>query len=766
METPNSLEFKISTGLKNVLGQDLIIDRVIAIYELVKNSYDAGATVVQISFHNIYSNDESKITITDNGSGMSYDDIKNKWLFVAYSEKKHFRESSFRDQIPRRIPAGAKGVGRFSCDRLGAGLKLRTKIINSEVWNRITVNWDDFDVDDSKNFDSITIPYSTENAIESDIPKSGTILSISKLREQWDRKSILDLKKSLMKLINPDFNQDSNHFTIIINCKEEEENDRKQTSQREQINGRIKNDLFERLNIKTTSLIVKISEDGKEISTQLSDRGNFIFEIIERNRYFPKLANIIFSIFYLNRSAKLNFRHIMGIPPVQYGSVFIYKNGFRVQPFGQPGIDSFKIDLRKSQGRNRYLGTRDIIGRIQILGENPGFIETTSRDRGFLETVEYRQFDSFFLERVIKVLEKYVVGLIHWGDPTREDWALGKTQGLQATDVLDQIIKTFPQDSRNEDIIKINYGDSIEEYLQNIQSQNISSTINKLENAVLEDDKKDIASLIGKIKEETTFLKKQHYETQKEFTQKERELFINNKKLQEKEKQIRFLGNQVNVDVKNLQMGYHTIMVQSSSFDKNIRPLFKFFRSEPEKFDKRLLNSLSTLVLINQRIKNISTFSLYGALEKPTDFITANIYLFIEQYINRDMAEKLYFSIAISSLNESDIKDYICKFSPISFSLIIDNIISNSKKKKASKLEILFINLGTFFEIHFKDNGTGLDPQVTDIQKLFEFGYTTSEEGYGLGLYHIKKIVSEMGAYVSVNTDYKSGFDLFIRIER
>jgi signal transduction histidine kinase len=766
MEPPKSLEFKISTGLKNVLGQDLIIDRVIAIYELVKNSYDAGATIVNICFHNINSEDNAKITISDNGCGMSLSDIQNKWLFVAYSEKKHFHDNNFRDQIPRRIPAWAKGVGRFSCDRLGAMLKLRTKTKDSEIWNQITVNWDNFDRDDSRNFESITIPYSFENATEIDTPRSGTILSISNLREKWDRKSILDMKKSLMKLINPDFNQDGDQFSIRLICQEEGENDKKQSSPREKINGIIVNDLFERLNIKTTSLIVKISEDGKEISTQLSDRGNYIFEIVERNRYFPELENIIFTIFYLNRSAKIDFRQIMGIPPVQYGSVFIYKNGFRVQPFGQPGVDSFKIDLRKSQGRNRYLGTRDIIGRIQILGDNPGFIETTSRDRGFLETIQYRQFVNFFIEKVIKVLEKYVIGLIHWGDPTRDEWAEGKTQGLQATDVLDKIIKAFPQDSRNDDIIKITYGDSVDEYLRNIQGMNISSTIDRLESALHEDSNNEVASLIGKIKEETNILKKQHYETEQEFARKEHELSLSNKQLHDKEKQINFLSNQVNADVKNLQLGYHIIMTHTSSFGRSIKPLIKYLKSESGKFDKKLLNGISTLVLINQRIKNIATFSLYGKLENPTDFITANIYRFIEQYINMSRPEKSKISITIDSLNISDINNYVCKFSPISFSLIIDNVISNSMKKQASNLNIKFVDYETYFEIHFADDGRGLDPQVKDIQELFNFGYTTSEEGSGLGLYHIKKITTEMKASVSVNTSYTLGYDLYIRIDK
>lgn len=95
--------------------------------ELVKNSYDAGASKVEISYL-VSDEGMGKIIISDNGSGMTYNDIIQKWLFVAYSEKKpqNRSKSTYREEIKREV-AGAKGVGRFSCDRLGASLQLITK---------------------------------------------------------------------------------------------------------------------------------------------------------------------------------------------------------------------------------------------------------------------------------------------------------------------------------------------------------------------------------------------------------------------------------------------------------------------------------------------------------------------------------------------------------------------------------------------------------------------------------------------------------------
>ena len=128
----DKLQFKVSSALKDLVGRDLIRNENIAIFELVKNSYDAFATKVEITF------EPGRIIIADNGKGMTLDDLKNKWLFLAYSAKKDGSEDSeedekqqsYRDQINRHY-AGAKGVGRFSCDRLGSNLILKTKSAKS-----------------------------------------------------------------------------------------------------------------------------------------------------------------------------------------------------------------------------------------------------------------------------------------------------------------------------------------------------------------------------------------------------------------------------------------------------------------------------------------------------------------------------------------------------------------------------------------------------------------------------------------------------------
>ena len=174
------MQFKISSALKNLVGKDLITNDYTAVFELVKNSYDAHATKVEITFS------EDKIIIADNGKGMSFEDLKNKWLFLGYSAKKDGTEDqninkqkSYRDKI-KRYYAGAKGIGRFSCDRLGKYLTLITKTSKSSIAEQIVINWNDFEVDQNKEFAHINVEYAKLNQkiVFPLNAKNGTILEI------------------------------------------------------------------------------------------------------------------------------------------------------------------------------------------------------------------------------------------------------------------------------------------------------------------------------------------------------------------------------------------------------------------------------------------------------------------------------------------------------------------------------------------------------------------------------------------------------------
>lgn len=240
----NVLKFKVSTGLKNILGQDLITSDNIAILELVKNSYDAHATRVLITFN------KDSIIIADNGKGMSLSDIQDKWLFVGYSAKCDGTEdASYRSKFKRNF-AGAKGIGRISCDRLGSEVWLTTKSETSETVEIIHVNWNDFEKSLKKEFDKIPVEHEsrTDKYYFPNDSTIGTEIRITGFRPNtptWTRERIKDLRKSLEKMINPF--SDTEDFSIEIKAEDFMAEDFKIQNQIENADGNLSDDRIAQL---------------------------------------------------------------------------------------------------------------------------------------------------------------------------------------------------------------------------------------------------------------------------------------------------------------------------------------------------------------------------------------------------------------------------------------------------------------------------------------------------------------------------------------
>ncbi|QJB35929.1 ATP-binding protein [Chitinophaga oryzae] len=455
------ISFDVKTGIKNIIGRDLITDDFIAIYELVKNSYDAYADHVTLTFNS------DEIIISDNGKGMSKKDLELKWFAVAYSAKKDGSEDSFPNEDDekreshlnnlksRRFYAGAKGVGRFSCDRLGNKLVLITQKSGARSLFKVDVDWSKFERNAKQSFGDIKIPL---NATKQQVvfpggKHHGTFLKITKLNSDWSEEKLTELKRSLEKLINP-FSKD-NDFKVEIIAKKFLKLD-KEKGESQKINGVISNSILRVLDIKTTQVDVKVDKD--KIVTKLIDRGSLIYHIEEPNKHGSLINDVKINLYFLNRSAKVNFGKIMDIEPVNYGNVFLFKNGFRVQPYGDVGDDSWEIDRRKQQGYNRFLGTRDLFGKVDLITENFNeFKEVSSRDGGLVETLGKKVLFELFYEKALKRLERYVVGVL-WGEAF-------KRKSYFINDDIAEGVRTSLKDDKDKDTyedIKLNVGSKID----------------------------------------------------------------------------------------------------------------------------------------------------------------------------------------------------------------------------------------------------------------------------------------------------------------
>jgi signal transduction histidine kinase len=785
----NTLQFKIGSYLKNIIGSDLINDDFIAVFELVKNSYDAHATKVEVIFENIYSNN-SKIIIRDNGKGMNYNDLIKKWLFVAYSAKKDGSEDKdYRDKIKiSRAFAGAKGIGRFSCDRLGSNLYIETikNEVNPKV-ESIYTDWNKFEEDIKDEFININVLHETkENSSYGII--NGTVLEITNLRSQWDRDKLLKLKEALSRLINPNSINKSDEFIIQIIAEEEIESDNLQLSKNSKqiknqksyidekivnyfkvVNCKIENLIFETLGIKTTYIISNVSEN--EIETKLYEAGKEVYTIIEKNP-FVNFTQISFSIYFLNQSAKSTFTRRMGITPIDYGHIFVYKNGLRIFPYGERGEDPFKMDNRKTQGYNRFLGTREVLGYISIEGLNENLRETSSRGDGLIKTQTYYDLEKWFYE-TLKKLEKYSIEITDWGNFLTEEEYINfnkifiKNEGKENESIFDvnENIKSFVNNlTSSKNVIRIKLSNDILKILENKTDKSVKTNLSKLSQKLKAEnfDKEEVISEIIKTENRISELQRLKQEAEEIALNKT----IENKKLNQELSQLiskkLFDDSISNRDKEDLLILQHQIVHTAGNINDSLDELIRMINGGIA-IDK-LIVEITNINLEVKKILSASRFVTNAGFSIESSEIEEDLVSFIYQYITTNYIPNHTFihqkrPININFKNPQNINKII-KFRPLEITVMLDNLFSNSKKAKSKNIFIEWTKSNENMFLLFKDDGVGIPSEIS--KKIFDFGFTQTR-GSGIGLYQVKETLRKLGAEINVKTNLNEGVEFIIK---
>lgn len=741
------MEFRISAELKNIIGQDLIVNDQVAIFELVKNSYDAHATRVDIIFA------ENKITIKDNGKGMSLDDLKNKWLFVAYSAKKDKQEDEelksddrykdYRNKIDlKRGFAGAKGIGRFSADKIGENLKLITKNVKASNAHQLNVNWKDFENDSQKEFIKIGVEHTPLPSSDYQDLSHGVILEISNLKSKWDDDKIETLKKSLSKLINPlEINPQSNNFQIYI------------TTQNSNVSEPISNDLVDILTLKTTKLEITITK--KIIKSELTDRGILIYSIEEDNNY-QHLKDTSIILLYLNTKAKVNFTTLMKVKAVHFGNIMLYNNGFRVYPYGEPDDDSLGIDRRHQQGHSRYLSTRNLIGSINVNEYSDEFKEKTSRDSGLIETNGYNELYDVFWNKSLKRLEKYVVS-VQWSLDEiirNEDGNSDNFSILDNTISQSKIIEIITN-LVSRDKVKIKNFDA---NLVNLFNQQKPSEIivSKLSKIAYDTNNQELIDKINETQKIVNKLENEKIQLADELT---KEIKTSDKlkyTIEQKEKQVLFFQSERTLSEDDLVNLQHHIGINAELVSGSITRFKRSLDESKEGFisKDKVIDMLDEISMANQKIIAINNYATKADFLTKSETINKDIISFIQQYISNIHPFISNSKIKISVSNENN--EFIMNFKPMEITIILDNIINNARKAKSSILNILFQINKDNLKIIFKDDGVGLNTNIKNASDVFQKGFTTTK-GSGLGLHHIREIINSMNGNVSLSNNKKKG---------
>ncbi|EMB8233993.1 ATP-binding protein, partial [Campylobacter jejuni] len=390
-----------------------------AVVELIKNSYDADSEIVIVSIEltNEYVYDKKqkflKFTIEDDGEGMSLETIKNTWMVPATSYKVNKQYSSKK----KRVVQGKKGIGRYASAILGDFLRITTTDLNG-MTSIIEIDWKQFD--DGKFLDEINIPYECNRTNL----KSGTKIEIyssievyyDEIKQQyqdkinWNKDQNKLLFKELRKLLVPT-NKSNETFEIIFlnNGLDKLDIDDKNE----------KIEPFPLLDFYEYRIKGKISSNGKGLlfyENKNFENSNEKIELDLRNTcgnievdlmVFDLDPDVIQNLVNKQKDkeekqlGKSEFKALIK----QYSGVGIYRNLFRIRPYGDYDFDWLGLNARRVNSPTMSISTNQIAGFVSIESENKSNLIEKSDREGLKENENYDNLKKILLE-VLSEVEK------------------------------------------------------------------------------------------------------------------------------------------------------------------------------------------------------------------------------------------------------------------------------------------------------------------------------------------------------------------------
>ena len=447
MTTIDNFNFSFSPNIINILGQELIHDKKIAIMELVKNAYDADATNVDITIGN------KEIIIKDDGCGMNKSIIKNYWLQAGNSPKKGEVK---RTEQYQRLPLGEKGVGRLGVHRLGKNIEVISKTANDKEVE-FSINWENFE-----GKEKIT-EVSPIAIIENNDPKiflegeTGTQLTIKNLRENFsNEKEMANLEQDLFKLLSP-FKDVDNKFSIKLF-----KNEGLFKSEKVFDIEKLKKEAFfyfciafKKTEITYFEYKCCSSDRKEERKLELKDLEKDLENLIksskarEENLIFLDsqdldLGDIIFQgcIFEHKLSQNLNQPISRDIKDYlkENGGIRVYRDGIRIYNYGEEGKDNdiLNLDRKRAKKLGDFIGYNQILAAIELDRESSKDLKEKTNREGFIhnESFKYLQDGLDFCMGIISFYRKQ--------DKARLDKLVGKEYDKGDVDTkINEIVKNI-----------------------------------------------------------------------------------------------------------------------------------------------------------------------------------------------------------------------------------------------------------------------------------------------------------------------------------
>lgn len=477
LDINHEANFKSRARLLPQLGDMLIKSEDVAFLELLKNSFDAGATKATVLMDNIENPENGIILIEDNGTGMNSDTILNVWLELGSDYKLH--QLNQLKKLPKgekgRIPIGEKGIGRLGAHKLGNSIELITKKKDSNEVH-VKINWSDFD--ESINEEYVEKKYIEDiriNVIEKQKPThfindgaSGTFICISDLKFAWTRAKLRNIQRTITSISSP-FQSTNEEFQVNIKVLDKPnwldeivtwdnikdlalykfkakvkgnsiqgfEYQFQPYSTFEKVDGRRREFNLANENESNDELILSHhtlkgrdeNNNKKTIELSSTEVGEFTIE-----GYVFDLESYVLNQVFDKKGLKEYLKSNSGVK--------VFRDGMRVYNYGEPDNDWLDLNLKRVNSPSERISNNIIVCGVFLDRESSGgLIEKTNRE-GFIENDHFLNFRDAVAHvvEVVEVLRKFDKKILRdkYGPSKRSEPVLSSLGKLQVY-VLDNV---------------------------------------------------------------------------------------------------------------------------------------------------------------------------------------------------------------------------------------------------------------------------------------------------------------------------------------
>ncbi len=396
---PNEIHqpFRPRARVLQLLGDELIGSARLAVFELVKNAYDADANEAVVRL-DLVSAPEPVIAITDDGEGMTLDMLRSVWLAPGDDHRQQQRLSDRRTVKHNRLPLGEKGLGRFAVHKLGNRITLVTRALNADECV-VDIDWNEL----------IARPYLDEAPVTIRVRRpetfsdgrTGTRIEVRQLRTAgWSRGEVRRLHNQITSICSPFEEPGGFEAKLLVPGHEGWIDDLPDINE---ILGRAIwkfsfracNDAFDWTyefrqvpGFNLDSRVVKKSGDRLKLPSRSGD-DRMEKKVVADATVFKGIGPVTGEFYVYDRDREVRRR----VPDIRLlesyldetGGVRVYRDGIRVYNYGELGDDWLGLDLRRVNVPTRRISRNIILGAIHLsLKESTGLVEKTNRE-GFVE---------------------------------------------------------------------------------------------------------------------------------------------------------------------------------------------------------------------------------------------------------------------------------------------------------------------------------------------------------------------------------------------